>query len=140
MTQNYSNYGTLLYQMSSSGSSGSATLLGALTKLEPPAIKAPTINTRNHGSGIYPQAIFGGVLEIDPFSATFSFDKTDMATMQANCISGSPMNLKVLFPNTQAWYFSGLISEWSPQGADSNSPELLSVKVGITPTGTMIIV
>jgi hypothetical protein len=134
------NYGCLLYVQSASGSSASGVSVAGMTRLEPPSVKAPTQDARNHSTGLYPNKISKGIVEIDSFNGQFSFDPDQTTQFYTSMISGSAMDLKITFPNEQSWYFSALVSEFSPQGADAQSPDLLSVRVGFDPTGTMIIV
>lgn len=136
----FSNYSSLIYRQTTSGCSTSGSAIAGLVKLEPPKISAPAIDARNHGSGIYPSKIWSGIVEIDDFSGTFSFDPTALTVLQSEMIAGTMDHFRIKFPNNQNWYFDALVSEIAPESAEATNPDLLTVKVSFTPSGSMVIV
>jgi hypothetical protein len=135
----YANFGTLLYSMTASGSSGSATLIASVVKLDPPAVTMPKIKSTNHGSGSYDKFIAAGVVEIDDFDVTLSYSGSALTTFYTSMVAGTLGFYKLAFPNGQNAYFDSLVTGWKPEEADSQSPELLQVTVTFSPSGTMII-
>jgi hypothetical protein len=145
----FSTYGSLLYTQSFSGSSsgsisGSATtsgsVLAGMVNLTPPAIKFNTLNSRNHGSGKYPSKISAGTIDIDDFSAKFSFDPATLAVLQAAALAGTVGNYRISFPNNQNWYFGAIVSSIQPDGLDAQNPALMTESVTFSPSGAMVIV
>lgn len=136
----FSDYSTLLYRQTTSGCSTSGSIVAGLVKLDPPKISAPSIDARNHGSGIYPSKIWSGIVEIDDFSGTFSFDPSALTILQTNMLAGTLDHFRIKFPNLQNWYFDALVAELAPESTEATSPDLLTVKVSFTPSGSMIIV
>lgn len=134
------NFGSLLYVQTTSGSASSGSAIAELIKLEPPKIKHPKINTTKHGTvNTTATYIYSGVIEIDDFKATLSYSGSSVDTLLTNMTSGTTGYYKIAFPNSKNWYFSALVSEFQVEGADAQSPEILQASVTFSPTGPMIV-
>jgi hypothetical protein len=131
----YTNYSTSLATMSGSV----ATIIAGLVKLDSPKISNKKINTTNHGSNGHTTFISGSLLEIDDFKATLSFEGTDSATLYSALIAGTMGSYRISFPNSKTWSFSALVTEFQPEGADAQSPEMLQYSVTFSPSGSMVV-
>jgi hypothetical protein len=131
------NLGTLL-KLSTSGSGGAYTAVAGVTKLTPPAIKNPAVESTNHNSPTYKTWISGGQVELTPIKSVISMDKSVSGSMVGYATSGSVYYWQVVFPNSQTWQFQGLLTEFTPGDADAQKPDMLQATCTIQPSGSMI--
>jgi hypothetical protein len=131
----FTTYG-VLFGYNTSGSI--YTDVAGVVSVEPPKIKNELIDTTNHKS-IHKTQMSGGLIEIEDFKATLSFDNTVVSTFYNALISGSRMNYQITYPNATKWQFSGYVKEFQPSGLESDSPEHLEVEMTIGISGSMVI-
>lgn len=134
----YTNYGTVLYKMSVSGSGGSATEVASVVKIDPPSLEMPMINTTNHSSGSFASQIPQGVASIDDFDVTLSYTGSTVSDLYDYISSGSLGYYQIAFRNGEKCSFDSYVTKWTPEGTDSQSPEMSMVTLTFSPTGTMI--
>jgi len=132
------DYGSLLYLQTTSGSASSGSPIATVQKLEMPSIENPTIDARNHSTGKYPSKVTSGKINISTLYATLSMGDSYASTLRDAVVSGSALNFMIQYPTANKWYFSAIVSSFAPVAADAGSDNLSSVRVGFDPTGEML--
>lgn len=130
-----SNYGSKLCEVVS----GSATEIAGLVKLAPPKFKNEKLDATTHDSGGWKEFISSNLVEIEDFTATYAFDNTVVSKYFSYFTSGCVANYEIQFPNSVKYDFSALITEFAPGEADSNKPELTTVEVTFSASGSMVV-